>query len=145
MRRSIISLMAGILCGALLSAAVSVYLFHDVDQDQIEHWNEAFLGLCAESVVFTLIIGGAVGLLALLGRRIFNLKDCAPRASLGLILGVGVTILQYAWDFAGRKLVPEHADISLFLYLVVAIVLCTIVLLRDGSATKTPADVPTPR
>ena len=58
MWRAILLFMLGILCAALLGAAVSVYLFHDVDRDQIGHWNEAFAGLCIEFVLFTLIVGG---------------------------------------------------------------------------------------
>jgi hypothetical protein len=53
--------MLGIFCTALFVAAISVYIFHDVDHDKIGHWNEAFAGLCVESVSFTLIIGAPYG------------------------------------------------------------------------------------
>jgi hypothetical protein len=124
--------MLGLFCTALFCAAISVYVLHDVDHDKIGHWNEAFAGLCAESVLFTLVISGAVGLLTLLGRHIFHLRGYSPRAMLGLFLGVGVTVAQYPWDFVGRRLLPKLAEFSLSLYLVVAIVLCTIALLRDN-------------
>src|SRR5271167_3418117 len=99
MRRSIFLLMLGILCSALLCAAISVYLFHDVDKDKIGHWNEAFAGLCTESVLFTVVVGGGVALLTLLGQHLFHLKGYSPRSKLGVCLGTGVTVLQYPWDF----------------------------------------------
>ena len=132
MRRSILFLMLGIFCTAVFGAAISVYIFHDVDHDQIGHWNEAFAGLCAESVLFTLIVGGAVGLLTLLGRHLLHLSGYSPRAMLGLFLGIGVTVFQYPWDLAGRKVLPRFADSSLSFYLILAIVLCTVALLRDN-------------
>jgi hypothetical protein len=58
MRRAILLLMLGIFCTALFGTAISVYLFHDVDKDKIGHWNEAFAGLCTESVLFTVVVGG---------------------------------------------------------------------------------------
>jgi hypothetical protein len=124
--------MIGIFCTALFGAAISVYIFHDVDQDKIGHWNEAFVGLGAESVLFTLIVGSSVGLLTLLGRHLFHLTDYSPRAMLGLFLGIGITAFQYPWDFAGRKVFPKFAESSLFFYLIGAIVICTVVLLRDN-------------
>jgi hypothetical protein len=94
-----------------------------VDQDKIGHWNEAFAGLCTESVLFTLVVGGGVALLTLLGRRLFHLEEYPPRAMLGL--------LQYPWEFAARKELPKLADFSLSFYLVAAILLCTFVIIRD--------------
>jgi hypothetical protein len=132
MRRPILFFMLGILGTALFCSAISVYIFHDVDQDKIGHWNEAFAGLCSESVLFTLIIGGGVAFLALLGRHLFHLKASSPRAMLGLSLGIGVTLFQYPWEFAARKELPNLADFSLSLYLVLATVLCAIVLVRDN-------------
>jgi hypothetical protein len=124
--------MIGIFCTALFGAAISVYIFHDVDQDKIGHWNEAFAGLAAESVLFTLIVGASVGLLTLLGRHLFHLRGYSPRAMLGLFLGIGVTAFQYPWDFVGRKVFPKFAESSLLFYLIVTIVICTVVLLRDN-------------
>jgi hypothetical protein len=102
-----------------------------VDKDQIGHWNEAFGGLCAESVLFALIIGGGVALLTMLGRHFFHLYGYSSRAKLGLFLGVGVTVLQYPWDFVGRMAFPKLAESFLSLYLIFAIVLCSVVLVRD--------------
>jgi len=132
MRRAILLLMLGMFCTALFSAAISVYIFHDVDKDKIGHWNEAFAGLCIESVIFTVVVGGGVALLTLLGRLLFNLKGYSPRSKLGACLGIGVTVLQYPWDFVGRTAFPKLADSSLSLYLIVAIVLCSIVIVRDN-------------
>jgi len=124
--------MLGIFCTALLSAAVSVYIFHDVDKDQIGHWNEVFAGLCVESILFTVVVGGGVALLTLLGRYLFHLKRYSPRSKLGLFLGICVTVLQYPWDFVGRAAFPKLADFSLSLYLIVIIFLCSIVIVRDN-------------
>jgi hypothetical protein len=135
--------MLGIFCTALLAAAISVYIFHDVDQDKIGHWNEAFAGLCTESVLFTLVVGGGVAVLTLLGRHLFHLKGYSPRAILGLLLGIGVTVFQYPWEFAARKELPKLADSSLSLYLIVAIVLCTIVIVRDNFRQMKLGQAPT--
>lgn len=124
--------MLGILCSALVSSAISVYLFHDVDQDKIGHWNEAFAGLCIESALFTVIVSAGVGLLTLLGRRLLHLKGYAPRAMLGFLLGICVTVFQYPWEVAAKKELPNLVDSSRSLYLVVAIVLCTTVIVRDN-------------
>jgi hypothetical protein len=132
MRRTTLFLMLGIFGTALFGAVISVYMLHDVDQDKIGHWNEAFLGLCVESVLFTLIVGGGVTFLSLLGRHFFHLKGYSPRAMLGFLLGVGVTVLQYPWEFAVRKQLPKLANTSLYLYLVIAIVFCTVVIIRDN-------------
>jgi hypothetical protein len=132
MRRAILLLVLGIFCTALLAAAISVYVFHDVDKDQIGRWNEAFAGLCIESVLFAGIVGGGVALLAFPGRQLFHLKGCSPRAKLGLFLGIAVPVLQYPWDFVGRVAFPKLANSSLSLYLVLAIVLCSIVLVHDN-------------
>jgi hypothetical protein len=66
--------MLGVFCPTLLSAAVTVYIFHDVDADKIGHLNEAFAGSFTESVLFPLIAGGGVALFTLPGRHLFHLK-----------------------------------------------------------------------
>jgi hypothetical protein len=132
MWRAILLFMLGILCAALLGAAVSVYLFHDVDRDQIGHWNEAFAGLCIEFVLFTLIVGGGVAFLTFLGRQLFHLKGYSPRSRFSFFLGIGVAAIQYPWDFVGRMAFPKFADSSLSLYLIVAIILCAIFIVRDN-------------
>jgi hypothetical protein len=124
--------MFGIFCGAIFDSVLSVYIFHD----SISNLNEAFAGLYRESVLFSLSVGGAVGLLTLLGRYFFHLGGYSPRAKQALFLGIGVALFQYPWDFAGRKLLPKFADSSLSIYLILAIVLCTVVLLRDNFKQK---------
>ena len=131
MWRAILLLMLGIFCTALFLDAISVYVFHDVDQGKIGHWNEAFADLSIETVVFTLIISGSVWLLALLGRQLFNLRGYSPRARTGLFLGIAATVFQYPFESVGRRLVPNLAESFLSFYLVAAILLCTAVLLRD--------------
>jgi hypothetical protein len=85
--------MLGIFCSALFIGAISVYVFHDVDHDKIGHWNEAFANLSIEVIAFSLMISGAVWLLALLGRRLFNLRDFSPRAKIGLYVGIATAVL----------------------------------------------------
>ena len=131
MWRAIRLLMLGIFCTALFLGAISVYIFHDVDKNKIGHWNEAFADLSIEAAVFSLIISGAVWLLALLGRQLFNLRGHAPRARIGLSLGIAAAVFQYPFEFVGRRLVPNLAESFLSFYLVAAIFLCTAVLLRD--------------
>ena len=94
MRRVTLLFMAGILSTALLLSAVSVYVFHDVDAAEIGHWNRAFSEVCFEGLVFTLIIGAAVGLLLWLGQRMFHLRGYPPGTALGVLLGVGVAAFQ---------------------------------------------------
>lgn len=132
MLRSLRFLLLGIFCAFLFTAAISVYVFHDVDQDKIGHWNEAFAGLCIEGVLFTLVVGVPAWLLTLLGRRLFRLRDFSPRPTLALLLGIGVAVFQYPFELAGRKLFPRLADSFLTFYLAAAIVVCTVVLLSDN-------------
>jgi hypothetical protein len=124
--------MQGIFCTALLSDAVSVYIFHDVDKDMIGRWNEAFAGLWGESILFTLAIGVGVAVLTWIGRLIFRFKGHPPRAKLGLFLGVVVSVLQYPWDFVGRVAFPKFADTFLSVYVIVAIFICSIVIVHDS-------------
>jgi len=135
--------MLGIFFSALFTAAISVYLFHDVDKDQIGHWNEAFVGQCAEIVLFTLVIGGGVGLLTMLGRYLFHLREYSPRTMLGLFLGIGVTVFQYPWEFTARREFPGLADISRALYLVAAIAICAIIIVRDNFRQTKASQHPT--
>jgi len=117
----------------MLVGFVSVYVFHDVDQDKIGHWKEASEDLSIEAVVFSLIIGGAVGLLTVLARHLFHLHDSCPRARVGLSLGIAVTAFQYPCEFVVRKLVPSFAESFLYFYIAAAILFCAAVLLRDTS------------
>ncbi len=128
----------------MLVGAVSVYIFHDVDQDQIGHWNEAFRGLCIEGILFSLIIGTPVWLLTFLGRRLFHLKNYSPREMLALVLGIGVTVAQYPLELVVRGVLPEQTDSFRGLYLIAAIILCTVVLLRDSFRQRREAPVSPP-
>jgi hypothetical protein len=136
MRRAILFFMLGIFCTALLIAAISVYVFHDVDKGKLGHLNEAFTGLCTETVLFAVIVSGGVALLTLLGRLIFHLKGYSSPPKTGLFLGIGVALLQYPWDFLGRIAFPKLADFSLFLYLIVAILACSTILLHENFRQK---------
>jgi len=128
--------MVGIFCTFLLSGAVSVYIFHDVDKDMIGHSNEAFVGLFEEGIFFTLLISGATALLVLLGRYLLKLNAYSPRGLLGLFLGIGLTAAQYPWDFLARKVFPNFSDILLVLYMIIAVIFCTVLLLYDNLSQK---------
>ena len=136
MRRSISLLVLGILCTFTIVAVVSVYLFHDVDRDMIGHWNEAFIGLCAEGLLFTVIVSTPVCLLTFLGQRFFRLNGYSPRPKLALFLGIGITAFQYFWEFLARVLLPKFGDFALSTYLIMAIIVCTVLLLRDSLGQK---------
>ncbi len=129
--------MFGILCTCLVIAAISVYVFHDVDRMMIGHWNEAFAASCDEGVLFTLIVGGGASILILLGRSVFHLKGFFPRAKVGFFVGVGVTMFKYPWEFAARVFLPKFADTFLAYYLVFAIIVCAAILLIDNFKQKT--------
>jgi hypothetical protein len=49
-----------------------------------------------------------------------------------LYLGIGVTVLQYPWEIAGRAAFPKLAESFLSFYLVAAIILCAIFIVRDN-------------
>ena len=132
MHRSILFLMLGIFCSAVLVSALSAYVFHDVDHSSVDNLNRAFAGLCAESVAFALIVGAATASLTFLGQLLLHSKNYPPRATLGLVLGISVPIAQYAWDFTIRKLLPSFADANLLLLLVILTLVCAAVLLRDS-------------
>jgi hypothetical protein len=136
MQQSTFLLILGTLCTSLLSSALSVYVFHDVDRDRMGHLNEAFRALCGESLMFTIVFGAIVAVLTQLGNRLFHLSDYTPGSKLSCLLGIGVIVLQYPWDIAGRKLLPQFADSSLLVYLILAIFVCTAALLRDSYKQK---------
>jgi hypothetical protein len=136
MWRAILFLTLAILCSAVVVAFVSVYVFHDVDRDKIGHWNEAFADLAVEAVIFALLIGIPTELLAMLGQYLLTLRGYAPRAGIGIILGIAVTICQYLFEFLGRRFFPAFVDLFLSTYLVVAVLVCVVVLLLDTRSRK---------
>ena len=131
-----LSLVLGIFSAAVLTAAVSVYVFHDVDRDQMGHWNEAFAGLCVEFVLFTVLVGGGAAILTWAGRRIFNLAGYSPRSKSAFFVGAGVAVFQYPWEFLGRWVFPKFADDFLSAYLIMAIVACAVFIVRDNAKQK---------
>lgn len=139
MRRAILFLMLAIVCSALVVAVISVYVFHDVDRDKVGHWNEAFADLAVESVIFAVIIAIPALVFALLGQHLLKLRGHAPRAMLGIILGIAVTICQYPFEFIGRKLFPQYAESFLSVYLIVAVLACVAVFLRNAHKQKLEA------
>jgi hypothetical protein len=142
MKRPILALTLGILLAALCVDMISVYILHDVDHDLLGHWNEAFMGLCQESIVGSLLIGGVTGLITSLGRAILKPKGGYPRTTFAFLLGVAVSVIQYPWDFATRALSPAFAQTSLLIYLFVAPVVCAFLLLRDSPNQATSVAAP---
>jgi len=142
MRRSILLLTLGILCTFFVVAAISVYIFHDIDREMVGHLNEAFTGLCAEGILFTLIISAPVWLLTFLGRHLFHLTGYSPRAKLSLLLGIGITAFQYPWEYLARLAIPRLVDSALSSYLIISIILCTVILLRDNLREKKLCEEP---
>jgi hypothetical protein len=69
--------------------------------------------LCAESVIFALLIGVSAGLLSLVGSRLLHLGGHSPGERPSLFLGIGVTVFQYPWDYIARRAFPGSADFSL--------------------------------
>jgi hypothetical protein len=136
MRRTTLFLVLGIFCTALLVDAIAVYLLHDVDHDMMGRLNEAFLQLCFESFLFAAIVGGAAGLLATLGRFILRLRSYSPHGFRDFLLGIGVTIFQYVWEYSARAILPKRADLALSIYMIAAIALCTVVLLHETARQK---------
>jgi preprotein translocase subunit SecG len=132
MRRTLFFLFLAILVASILLSAMLVYLFQDVDRDQIGRLNSAFAGLCVESVLFALVIGGAVGLFAMLGKLMLRLQRSSPRARLGLWLGVGVVVCQHIGEIFVRKVLASLTDVYRGAYLIIAIIVCTAILLQDS-------------
>jgi len=130
MRRIIPNMALGIFCTCLFVSFISVYLFHDLDPGQTER--TAYLGLCVEGAVFDLIVVGPTFLLTAVGLRLLSLRSHPSQAKLGLLLGVGVTAVQYPWELAGRLLARKYTDIFLWAYLLGAIMFCTTFLLWDS-------------
>jgi hypothetical protein len=137
MKRLILALTLGILCAALCVSAISVYVFHDVDHDQIGHWNQAFGYACQESTAFAIIISGATGLLTLLGRVLLRRKHISLRLGRAFFLGIGVSVFQYPWDFVTRALFPAFAQASLLIYMSIAPIACAIFFLRISRRENT--------
>jgi hypothetical protein len=116
---------------AIVLNAVSVYVFHDVDQNKIGHLNEAFAELAVEAVIFSLIVGGLVWLFVLAGRRLLSLRNYSPRLRVAASIGVAAAVFQYPFEYIGRRVAPNLSDSFLFFYLITAPFLAAAVLLAD--------------
>jgi hypothetical protein len=137
MLRALFLFTLGVFGGAVFTAAISVYLLHDVDKNMAGKWNEAFLGLCFEFFFFALLIGIGVTLLVALVRSIlrFNGHDlwgCDFRSRMSLLLGLGVAIIQYPFEFLGRIAIPQFEGAVLSFYMIAAVVLSSAVIVRDS-------------
>ena len=130
MRRTILPFALGIFCTFLFTSFLAVFLFHDIDPGATKR--AAFLGLCVEGLFFGLFIVVPTLILTWLGLHLFGRRANSSQPNLALLLGVGLTVVQYPFEFAGRILVPRFNDAALSLYLVVAVVVCTAVFLWNS-------------
>ena len=115
-------------------AAISVYVFQDVDLDRVGQWNLAFSEPCGETTGFILICGGLVMFLVWLSRILFRLQSLPLNPKLGFGLGVAVILLQYPFEFACRKLFPNHGVLVAASYILFSSALCALLVLRDSFA-----------
>jgi hypothetical protein len=105
------SFIGGMTITTLSVNAISVYLFHDVDDNRIGQWNLAFRELFGEFLILVAAISAFVLLLTWIGRILFYLKEIPPSPKLAFILGILLILLQYPIEFAARKYFPARRDI----------------------------------
>jgi hypothetical protein len=105
------SFIGGMTITTLSVNAISVYLFHDVDDNRIGQWNLAFRELFGEFLILVAAISAFVLLLTWIGRILFHLKEIPPSPKLAFILGILLILLQYPIEFAARKYFPARRDI----------------------------------
>jgi len=118
---------------AVVTNAVAVYLFHDVDADMIGKWNIAFLGLTLEFFIFGLVLTVSFFLLTWIGTIAFGLRQVALNLKLGLVLGIAVMLVQYPAEFTVRKLSTEHsADSFLLGYILLSPICCAAIILLSA-------------
>jgi hypothetical protein len=79
---------------ALPLNAISVYLFHDVDDDRVGQWNLAYLELCGEFLILAAVAGTLVFLLTWIGRILLRLQEIPPSPKLAFFLGVLLILAQ---------------------------------------------------
>jgi hypothetical protein len=126
----------GMLLTALLVNALSVYVFHDVDQEMIGHWNAAYFLLDVEFAIMSFIISGFLLLFISVGRKFFYRHGGPLNIRLGIMLGIGTILFQYAFDMAARSWVPGITMIVLCLYPLLSSAASAIILLRKTSPPK---------
>lgn len=136
----------GMFAAALITNAAAVYLLHDVDADRIGKWNLAFWELNLEFFIFSLLLTASFFLLTWIGTMMFRLRHVAPNLKLGLVLGIGVMLIQYPAEFSVRKLTPTHsADSFLLGYILLSPICCACIVLVDAHKRRpaSPSQTPT--
>jgi len=109
------------------------YLLHDVDADRIGKWNLAFWELTLEFFIFSLVLTVSFFLLTWIGIMVFRLRQVELNFKLGLVLGIGVMLVQYPAEFTVRKLAPGHSADSLLLgYILLSPICCAAIVLLSA-------------
>lgn len=120
------------LAAAILTNAVAVYLFHDVDADRVGKLNLAYRELTLEFLTFALVLAVPFFLLTWIGTVVFGLRDVPSNLNLGFVLGIALILIQYPAEFTLRKLAPEHSDAFLLGYLLLSPVCCAAIILLNS-------------
>lgn len=131
------SFFIGMLTTAMFTNAVAVYLLHDVDADRMGRLNLAYWELAEEFLMFAVIVAALFLLFAWIGNLVFRLRDTSPNFRLGLLLGVGVILIQYPAEFMVRRVTGRPADTFLLGYLLLSPVLCAAINLLNGYRHRT--------
>jgi hypothetical protein len=124
----------GMMIAVLIVNFISVYLLHDVDKDRVGRWNLAFFELCAEFLLFGLVVTALFLLFLWCGRALFR-TPVSPNYVLAFFMGVLVILLQYPVDLASRVLLPSRADLILTVYPLLSPLFCAGILLLKSRAT----------
>jgi hypothetical protein len=129
----------GVIVSALFVNALSVYVFHDVDQEMIGRWHEAYIQLNIELLFFSLIVTGLLLLFMCLGIKLFRYPILSQNIRLAFTLGVGIILFQYVYELAARSWAPEIAQVVIAIYLLLGSAISAIILIRDGSRPSSSA------
>jgi hypothetical protein len=128
----------GLFVAAMFTNAIAVYLFHDVDADRIGKLSLAYWELTLEFFVFSLVLTLSFLLVTWIGTTVFRLRNAPLSSTLGLVLGIAVTLIQYPAEFAVRRFATNSADAFLLGYLLVSRICCVAIVLLN-SRKRQPA------
>ena len=132
MLRTATVFLLGILVAALPVNALSVYVLHDFNKNEVGQANAAFAGLAFEVVVFSVVASLLLVLFLWLGRRLVRAPVARPHLGLVLLLGAATIVAQYIFDMAARMLTPIIAEGTLTAYLLISPAVCAAILLKHG-------------
>src|SRR6266566_975888 len=112
---------------------VIVYVFHDVDAEQIGKLNLAFRQLTDEAPFFILLTSAVFGAVTFFRRFKIPPQDARKDQIVSFWLGVGQIIFQYLLSFAARKVFQSRQlfDGVLWVMLLVSPATCAIISTMD--------------